>query len=40
MPKSQGAVKSIYCRIGKGSNPSYSAYVGWINKALASKFRK
>jgi hypothetical protein len=40
MPKSQGAVKAIYCRIGKGSNPSYSAYVGWINKALASKFRK
>lgn len=40
MPKSESSVKAIYERIGKGSNPSYSAYVGWVNKALAKKFRK
>lgn len=40
MPKSQPAVKAIYGRIGKGSDPSYGDYLGWINRALATKFRK
>lgn len=40
MPKSQAAVKSIYTRIGKGTNPTYAIYLGWINKALANRFRE
>ncbi len=40
MPKSQAAVNAIYKRIGNGSDPSYAVYLGWINKALSSKFRK
>ena len=40
MPKSEGAVQIIYKRIGKGKDPSYGQYLGWINMALAHRFRK
>ncbi len=39
MPKSRNVVNIIYKRIGNNSAPSYGAYLGWINRALASKFR-
>lgn len=39
MPKSRGAVKSIFNRIGKDGVVPYKAYCGWINKCLANKFR-
>jgi hypothetical protein len=40
MPKSQIAVRTIYERIGKGSDPTYAAYCSWINNALAKKLKK
>lgn len=38
--KQQSAISAIYKRIGNGSDPTYGAYLGWINRALANKFRK
>jgi len=40
MRKQQSAISAIYTRIGNGSDPTYGAYLGWINRALANKFRK
>jgi hypothetical protein len=39
MPKHKSVVSTIYQRIGKGSNPSYGTYLGWITLALAKRFR-
>ena len=38
MSKQKDAIKAIYTRAGKGSDPNYGAYLGWINRALAKKF--
>ena len=39
MPKQKGVINMIYERIGKGGNPSYGNYLGWISLALAKRFR-
>lgn len=39
MSKQRGVVQMIYERIGKGKDPSYGAYLGWITLALAKRFR-
>lgn len=39
MPKSKNAVHAIFTRINKDGVVPYSNYCGWINKALANKFR-
>jgi hypothetical protein len=40
MQKSQTSVRAIYVRIGKGCDPTYAAYLSWIQNALAKKFKK
>jgi hypothetical protein len=39
MPKSRNAVNRIYERVGEGADLNYGKYLGWINNALANKFR-
>lgn len=39
MPKQKSVINTIYQRIGKGNNPSYGNYLGWISLALAKRFR-
>lgn len=39
MPKQRNIVNVIHERIGKGSNPSYGNYLGWVTLALAKRFR-
>jgi hypothetical protein len=39
MPKQKGVIGVIYERIGKGKDPSYGNYLGWISLALAKRFR-
>ena len=39
MPKQKGVIEIIYERIGKGKDPSYGNYLGWISLALAKRFR-
>ena len=39
MPKQKGVITTIYQRIGKGKDPSYGNYLGWISLALAKRFR-
>lgn len=38
--KHDTAIKNIYTRIGKGSDPAYGAYLGWISRTLAKKDTK
>lgn len=40
MSKSHSRIRIIYERVGKGKDVSYGNYMGWINTALANKFRK
>jgi hypothetical protein len=37
--KHKPVIQTIYERIGKGKEPSYGAYLGWITLALAKRFR-
>lgn len=39
LPKTRPAVSAIYKRIGKGGDPAYGDYLGWIKRALCSKFK-
>lgn len=39
MPKQKSVVTMIYQRIGKGNDPSYGNYLGWVTLALAKRFR-
>lgn len=39
MPKQKRVIGIIYERIGKGKDPSYGNYLGWISLALAKRFR-
>ena len=39
MNKQKGVINSIYQRIGKGGEPSYGNYLGWVSLALAKRFR-
>jgi hypothetical protein len=37
--KQKNVVNMIYQRIGKGKEPSYGNYLGWVTLALAKRFR-
>jgi hypothetical protein len=39
MPKQKQVIGIIYDRIGKGKDPSYGNYLGWVSLALAKRFR-